>query len=200
MDLPSSGFVGLISGGSEVAGGGYARQEAILAKSADGTYAANVEAIVWPIAYPTGWGLIDRVTLYNQAGELVSFAVPVTTVTVDAYEAPRIRPGGLVLTIGPSTGTPYGRRRYGMGRYATEPSLLAWVELLEIGFDRTDPCIPGVWAPATACFEATWEAADMCSPGVWEALEAPMCVPWGTLDPCRPGTWEAAQKPLRRAA
>ena len=178
MPLPTSGFLGLAVAGSEVAGNNYARQAIDLTLAADGTYTTNSEPIVWDVAAPIGWGLISGVLLFNDASEQISLGVPVITVTVDAYESVRIRPGGLVLTLGPPIGTPYGMRKYGRGRYATEPSILTWVELLEIGFDRFDPCKPGVWEPAEACQAAAWEPVDLC----------------------QPGTWWPAQKPLRRAA
>jgi hypothetical protein len=69
-------------------------------------------------------------------------------------------------------------RRYGRGRYAREPTLQSWVDLIEIGFALSDPCVPGVWTPADACQPAAWEPVHMC----------------------QPGTWGPAQKPLRRAA
>lgn len=176
--FPVTGMAGLTVGGIEIAGNNYARQAVLFTIAADGSYVSNIEGLVWPTAYPYGWGLIDGVPLYDAAGALICTAVPVQTVTVDAYESARIRPGGYVVTRGASVGTPYGMRRYGMGRYAREAMFQGWVELIEIGFDRMDPCIPGVWEPADACAAAAWEPVDLCAAG----------------------TWGPAQKPLRRAA
>jgi len=118
---------------------------------------ANIDGIVWPLAYPYGWGLISTVQLYDAAGTLLTEAVPTHTVTVHPYGAARIRPAGMVVAFGASVGTPYGMRRYGRGRYAREPTLQSWVDLIEIGFSLSDPCVPGVWTPADPCQPAAWE-------------------------------------------
>lgn len=177
MAWPVSGFVGLTVAGVEVAGNGYSRQETIFTPASDDTYATNSEPILWPPAAPIGWGTIATVVLYDASGEVICVAPPVHTVTVDAYDSVRIRPAGFVLTNGPPVGTRYGRHLYGMGHYATQPSFLGWVDLIEVGFDKIDPCTPGVWV-AEACHAGAWAQVDLCTEG----------------------TWGPAQKPLRRAA
>jgi len=178
ITLPATGYVGLSVGGIEVAGNAYERQAVLFTHTVDGISVANLDGIVWPLAYPYGWGLISTVQLYDAAGALLTEAVPNHTVTVHPYGAARIRPAGMVVAFGASVGTPYGMRRYGRGRYAREPTLQSWVDLIEIGFALSDPCVPGVWTPVDACQPAAWEPVDMC----------------------QPGTWGPAQKPLRRAA
>ena len=172
--LSASCSVALTVNGTEVAGNNYARQPATFTPMADPDYAANLEALLWDTAYPNGWGLIDSVVLYNDLGVLIASAVPVHTVTVDPYEAVRIRPGGFIIGPGPSVGRPYGMRAYGTWRYAKDPGYLAWVDLIEIGFDRFDPCKPGTWAPAAACSGAAWAPVDLCSAGDWSPAQQPL--------------------------
>lgn len=189
IQLPATGFVGLTSGGSEVTGNNYAREAASFNLTASGDTVANIDGIVWDSAYPGGWGLIDGVLVFNELGELIATAIPVHSVTVGPYEAARIRPGQLVIGPGPSVGSPYGRHRYGRGRYATQPTFLAWVDLIEIGFDRTDPCVPGVWDPAHACGDAAWAVLDPCTTAAWAPLRAGEQVAWDPINACTPGTW-----------
>lgn len=178
ITLPATGLVGLTVDNVEVAGNNYARQVVTFTTTVDNISVANVEGIVWPLAYPYGWGLIDGVLLFNEAGDLLVSTVPTHTVTVHPYGSARVRPAGMVVAFGGSVGTPYGMRRYGMGRYAREPTLQSWVDLIEIGFAQMDPCQPGTWEPSEPCQAAAWEPVDLC----------------------QPGDWSAAQRPLRRAA
>lgn len=172
--LPATGYVGLTSGGTEIAGNNYARQAVLFTTTVDNLSVANIEGIVWPLAYPYGWGHIDTVQLYDAAGTLLTETVPVHSVTVHTYSSARIRPAGMVVAFGASVGRPYGMRVYGRGRYARDPTLQSWVDLIEIGFTQMDPCETGVWQPSEPCQAAAWEPVDLCQPGAWGPADKPL--------------------------
>src|SRR6187401_539961 len=70
ITLPATGYVGLSVGGVEVAGNAYERQAVLFTNTVDGISVANLDGIVWPLAYPYGWGLISTVQLYDASGPL----------------------------------------------------------------------------------------------------------------------------------
>ena len=71
ITLPATGYVGLSVGGVEVAGNDYERQAVLFTHTVDGISVANIDGIVWPLAYPYGWGLISTVQLYDALGWVI---------------------------------------------------------------------------------------------------------------------------------
>jgi len=85
-------------GGTEVSGGGYARQSVTFTVS--GNTASNTAAIEWPVA-TAGYGTVTDVGVFDAAsgGNLIAYAALTTSKTIDTGDVFRLPAGDLDVTL-----------------------------------------------------------------------------------------------------
>jgi len=85
-------------GGTEVSGGGYARQAVTFAVS--GNTASNTAAIEWPVA-TAGYGTVTDVGVFDAAsgGNLIAYAALTTSKAIDTGDVFRLPAGDLDVTL-----------------------------------------------------------------------------------------------------
>ena len=85
-------------GGTEVTGGGYARQAVTFTVS--GNTASNTAAIEWPVA-TAGYGTVTDVGVFDAAsgGNLIAYAALTTSKAIDTGDVFRLPAGDLDVTL-----------------------------------------------------------------------------------------------------
>jgi len=85
-------------GGTEVTGGGYARQSVTFTVS--GNTASNTAAIEWPVA-TAGYGTVTDVGVFDAAsgGNLIAYAALTTSKAIDTGDVFRLPAGDLDVTL-----------------------------------------------------------------------------------------------------
>jgi hypothetical protein len=85
-------------GGTEVSGGGYARQAVTFTVS--GNTASNTAAIEWPVA-TSGYGTVTDVGVFDAAsgGNLIAYAALTTSKAIDTGDVFRLPAGDLDVTL-----------------------------------------------------------------------------------------------------
>tara|TARA_R110000851_G_scaffold29700_1_gene81547 strand:- start:122 stop:502 length:381 start_codon:yes stop_codon:yes gene_type:complete len=85
-------------GGTEVSGGGYARQAVTFTVS--GNTASNNAAIEWPVA-TAGYGTVTHVGVFDAAtsGTLIAYAALTTSKAIDTGDVFRLPSGDLDVTL-----------------------------------------------------------------------------------------------------
>ena len=85
-------------GGTEVSGGGYARQAVTFTVS--GNTASNTAAIEWPVA-TAGYGTVNDVGVFDAAsgGNLIAYAALTTSKAIDTGDVFRLPAGDLDVTL-----------------------------------------------------------------------------------------------------
>ena len=85
-------------GGTEVSGGGYARQAVTFTVS--GNTASNTAAIEWPVA-TAGYGTVTDVGVFDAAsgGNLIAYAALTTSKAIDTGDVFRLPAGDLDVTL-----------------------------------------------------------------------------------------------------
>jgi len=85
-------------GGTEVSGGGYARQSVTFTVS--GNTASNTAAIEWPVA-TAGYGTVTDVGVFDAAsgGNLIAYAALTTSKAIDTGDVFRLPAGDLDVTL-----------------------------------------------------------------------------------------------------
>ena len=85
-------------GGTEVSGGGYARQSVTFTVS--GNTASNTAAIEWPVA-TSGYGTVTDVGVFDAAsgGNLIAYAALTTSKSIDTGDVFRLPAGDLDVTL-----------------------------------------------------------------------------------------------------
>ena len=102
---PTAWYIGLFTsapgeagGGTEVAGGAYARES--VAFNVTGNLATNAAAIEWPTA-GASWGTLTHIAIFDAAtaGTMLAYAPLTLAKTIDAGDVFRIPAGDLDITI-----------------------------------------------------------------------------------------------------
>lgn len=174
MAFPDSAWLGLAFEGAELAGRNYERQWITLRQTAPHT-AVSREIAQWHTVMSHRWSYIDAVQLWDSptGGALLWVdAIPTEPFQIRFWDAPRIPAGALQLSDA-GGGAPFGRRRWGRGRYATLTTQTAIVTL-ELAFDAVDLCSDGTWEPVEPCTAADWAPVDLCTDGEWTAPPRPL--------------------------
>jgi len=85
-------------GGTEVSGGGYARQSVTFTVS--GNTASNTAAIEWPVA-TAGYGTVTDVGVFDASsgGNLIAYAALTTSKAIDTGDVFRLPAGDLDVTL-----------------------------------------------------------------------------------------------------
>ncbi len=85
-------------GGTEVSGGGYARQSVTFTVS--GNTASNTAAIEWPVA-TAGYGTVTDVGVFDASsgGNLIAYAALTTSKAIDTGDVFRLPSGDLDVTL-----------------------------------------------------------------------------------------------------
>ena len=85
-------------GGTEVSGGGYARQAVTFTVS--GNTASNTAAIEWPVA-TSGYGTVTDVGVFDASsgGNLIAYAALTTSKAIDTGDVFRLPAGDLDVTL-----------------------------------------------------------------------------------------------------
>lgn len=103
---PTTVYVGLFTaapgeagGGTEVSGGGYARQAASFSAAANGQ-ASNSADIVFPVA-TADWGTITHIALFDAqtAGNMLLYAALAASKTIQTGDQFIIKAGNLTVTL-----------------------------------------------------------------------------------------------------
>lgn len=100
---PTSWTIGLFTvapgeagGGTEVTGGGYARQSVTM--SVSGANATNASQIDWPTA-TANWGTIVACAVFDQSGTMLSYASLTASKTINSGDVLRLPASSLTFTL-----------------------------------------------------------------------------------------------------
>jgi hypothetical protein len=173
ITCPFNCWMGLQVAGVEVSGVGYVRRPATFVETAEAGFAANAASVQWP-ACGSDWGLVDTVNLYDAltGGNLLCTEQATSVVRGNPYDVLRVSASGYQVYNAPIPPRGFGTLTWGVGRYATNHSLVPpnsglgspydvggygvgpyemedWRVLLLRTFGTVALCgnQPGVWAP-----------------------------------------------------